>query len=361
MTILGRYLLRVFLPAFLLCLAVFLFVLLMNYFLRLFNLAAMKGIPLTWIFYCFARLLPYFLSLALPMAFMVGLLLTLGQLSESGEVLAMRSAGISFREMLSPFFALALALTALLFYINHKASPEGFHSFKVAYSRAVNQVSRVDLEPKTLTRLGEWDLFADTVVGESLTGVRLVKREGNYKRLRIAAPRGRLAVEEGRGVRLDLEDGTMVWPNEDPESHTVSTFGTYRLFVPFVDYTKVHSNPDLVELNTFRIRERLASGTLSPQHRREHLTEAALRSAGAAAPFVLFWVACPLGLSLEKHSRPVGFAWSLAVIFAYYGLLAFGVGLGRRDEALSPWAPWLADAAGLAAGARLWWTRLRNR
>lgn len=361
MSILGRYLLRNFLPAFLLCLAVFLFVLLMNYFLRLFNLAVMKGIPLTWILFCFSRLLPYFLSLALPMAFMVGLLLTLGQLSESGEVLAMRSAGISFREMLAPFLGLALALTALLFYVNHKASPEGFHSFKQAYSRAVNQVSRLDLEPRTLTRLGQWDLYAEEVDGEALSGVRLVKREGPYRRLRVAAPRGRLALEEGRGARLDLEDGAMVWPNEDPESHTASTFGRYRLFVPFVDYSKVHSNPDLGELNTSRLRERLASGELSPQHRREHLTEAALRSAGAVAPFVLFWVACPLGLSLEKHSRPIGFAWSLLVIFGYYGLLAFGVGLGRRDEAWSPWAPWLADAAGLAAGARLWWTRLRNR
>ena len=44
MTILTRYLLRSYLPSFLLCLGVFLFVLLMNYFLRLFNLAVMKGI-----------------------------------------------------------------------------------------------------------------------------------------------------------------------------------------------------------------------------------------------------------------------------------------------------------------------------
>src|SRR5688500_5133901 len=109
MSILSRYLVRSYLPVFLLCLDVFLFVLLMSYFLRLFNLAVMKGISLGWIFYCFSRLLPYFMSLALPMAFLVALLLSLGQLSESGELMALRSSGFSFREILTSYFLVAVA------------------------------------------------------------------------------------------------------------------------------------------------------------------------------------------------------------------------------------------------------------
>ena len=90
MTVLTRYLLRSYLPVFAMAAGVLLSVLLMNYFLRLFNLAVMKGVPLAWIVFCFSRLLPYFLSLALPMAFVVALLLTLGHLAEGGEVLALR-------------------------------------------------------------------------------------------------------------------------------------------------------------------------------------------------------------------------------------------------------------------------------
>jgi len=78
MSLLSRYLYRSYLPVFFMCLGIFLFVLLMNYFLRLFNLALMKGISLGWIVFCFSRLLPYFLSLALPMSFLVALLLNLG-------------------------------------------------------------------------------------------------------------------------------------------------------------------------------------------------------------------------------------------------------------------------------------------
>jgi lipopolysaccharide export LptBFGC system permease protein LptF len=360
MRIISRYLLRAYFPTFLLCLGVFLFVLLMNYFLRLFNLAVMKGISVTWILFCFSRLLPFFISMALPMAFLVALLLTLGQLSESGEVMALRSSGFSFRDILAPFFTLAVLLSMMLFYVNHKASPEGFHSFMNSYSRAVSQVSRLDLQPRMQTRLGDWEFFADSVDGERLSGVRLVKREGVYKRVRVSAPTGVARVVPGSGIRLELENGAMIWPNQDPSTRTDSTFKRYGMFMPFVDYRKVARNPELQELNTLRLRQQIKSGTLKPHRLREIATEAALRSAGAAAPFMLFWVAAPLGLAVERRAKPVSFALSLLVMFVFYGLLAFGIGLGRNDLAWSAWGPWLPSAACLLAGCGLWQRMLKR-
>lgn len=360
MTILTRYLVGSYIPPFLLSLGIFLFVLLMNYFLRLFNLAVMKGISISWIFFCFLRLSPFFLSMALPMAFLVALLLTLGELSESGEVLALRSSGFSFKNILTPFFVIAVGMTSLLFFINHHASPEGFHSFRNAYARAVSQVSHLDLEPRTLTRMGEWEIYAEKSSKGSLEGVRLVKRQGRYKRLRISAPKGHAKIEPGQGLRLELHNGRLIWPNSDPASHTSSTFGRYRMFVPFVDGKKEERAPDLQELNTSKLRNFLKGDKLLAHKRREYLTEIAVRSSVALAPFVLFWVACPLGLGLERRSRAVGFGLSLALMFLYYGLMALGIGLGRRSLELSSWGPWLPNAVCLAAGAGLWWRHLRR-
>ncbi|MFH2202027.1 MAG: LptF/LptG family permease [Elusimicrobiota bacterium] len=361
MTTLSRYLVRSYIPPFLLSLGIFLFVLLMNHFLRLFNLAVMKGISLAWIFFCFSRLMPFFLSMALPMAFLVALLLTLGQLSESGEVLALRSSGFSFRAILAPYFAIALLLSVFLFLINHKVSPEGFHSFRDSYARAVSQVPHLELDPRTLTRMGEWEIYAEKVVPGTglLGGVRLVKRQGKYARLRISAPQGTARLERGRGLRLELRDGILLWPNNDPESRTSSTFGRYHMFMPFATKKEVRE-PDMQELNSLRMRALLDDDKLQPQKRREYLTEIAVRSAAAAAPFVLFWVACPLGLGLERRSRAVGFALSLVVMFSYYGLLALGIGLGRRDVGWASWAPWLPNAASLVCGGALWWRCLRR-
>src|SRR5271168_2884639 len=103
MPILPRYFMRLFLPVFALCLAIFSTVLLMNQFLRLFNMAVMKGISPIWIATCFARLLPFISSLAVPMAFVVALLLTFGQLAEGGEIMALRASGFSFFDISWPF------------------------------------------------------------------------------------------------------------------------------------------------------------------------------------------------------------------------------------------------------------------
>ena len=362
MRIFTRYLLKTYIPTFLLCLGIFLFVLLMNYFLRLFNMAVMKGISLSWILLCFAQLSPYFLSLSLPMAYLVALLLTLGHLSESGEAMALRSAGFSFREILAPYLALAVALSALLVYVNHKASPEGFHSFRDSYDRAAAELSHVTVESRTLTRVGDWEIYADGSDERTgrLRGVRLIKRQGDHKRLRVMAPEGLVRMEKGRGLHMELHDGALLWPNDDPTSRTSSTFRRYKMFSPIGDTSKFHRELDIQEMNTSRLLQRAADSATEPSRRREYATEAALRSAGAAAPFVLFWVACPLGLRGERRSRAVSFSLSLMVLFVYYGLLALGMSLGRRRMEWSAWGPWIPDVVCLTLGAGLWWRGLRR-
>jgi len=209
--------------------------------------------------------------------------------------------------------------------------------------------------------MGEWEIYAEEVVRGAglIKGVRLIKRQGKYVRLRISAPEGIARLEQGRGLHLELRSGRLIWPSEDPASRTSSTFGRYHMFMPF-DGRKEAREPDLQELNSPALWDLLAGDTLTPEKRREYFTEIAVRSAAAAAPFVLFWVACPLGLGLERRNRAVGFALSLALMFIYYGLLALGIGLGRRELAWSSWGPWLPNAACCACAIPLWWRHLRR-
>lgn len=354
MSILARYFLRLYLPVFLLCLLVFAGVLMMNHFLKLFNMALMKGISPLWIAACFTRLLPFILSLALPMAFLVALLVTLGQLSESGEVTALRASGFSFAEMTWPFLGLGVVLSALMLYLNHKASPEGFHSFRNRYAQAAQQIARVDLEPRTMVRLGPWKLFARQADKETggLEGVYLVRLSEASQTLRINAQRGRLTLDKARGAVLELEDGEIQLPNTEPEKYTVGRFRRYRLEMPLAG-PLLERRADIQEMSSPTLRRLAQDPKTSAQHRVEYTVEVAVRSAAALSPFVFFWIAAPLGLALGRHSRGVGFALSLAILLGFYGLVATGIGLGRRHEALASLAPWLADAAGLALGAAL--------
>jgi hypothetical protein len=56
---------------------------------------------------------------------------------------------------------------------------------------------------------------------------------------------------------------------------------------------------------------------------------------------------------MGRHSRGLAFAASLGVLFGFYALLSVGIGVGRRERALASVAPWGANLACLALGARL--------
>ena len=356
MPILPRYFLKIFLPIFLVCLAMFLGVLLMNHFIKIFNMAVMRGISPLWIATCFARLLPFISSLALPMAFLVALLLTLGQLAEGGEIMALRASGFSFMEMTWPFLAVGVMLSGLLFYMNHKASPEGFHSFRNKYAQAAQQLARLDLEPRTFMKLGPWRLYSEKVDKKTgnMEGVYFLRqgRTQEDKGVRINALRGRMNIAKGKAVTLELEDGDILVPNPDPEKYSAGHFKRYRVEIPLAGFP-LERSPDIQEMNSSRLRELIRDPATDLQHRLEYKVELAVRSAAALSPFVFFWIAVPLGLQPGRSKRGASFAFSLGILFVFYGLIAVGIALGRRHENLSYAAPWLSDITGLALGVLL--------
>ncbi|MBI4061485.1 MAG: LptF/LptG family permease [Elusimicrobia bacterium] len=353
MPILPRYVLRQFLPIFGACAALFLGVLMMNQFLRLFSLAMMKGIPAWWILTCFARLLPSIAALAVPMSFLVAAMVVLGQLSDSGEVMALRASGFSYGEISRPLLWTSVALSVLLLFVNHKIGPEGFHSFKKRTTEAAQKVARVELRSRSFTQFGPWRLYArdaDAKTGD-LEGVYLVK-PGETQGMRINAEKGRLSTDPGRGITLELLDGQLQLPSREPERFTSGRFERYSVFVPVNAAALAPRELDMQEMSTPRLRAKAADPATSRDRRLEYRVETVVRTVGALSPFVFFWVGVPLGM-VKRRTRGADFAASLGVMFVFYGLLVVGVSLGRRHEALAPIAPWLCDGVGLAAGAFL--------
>ncbi|MHB2025532.1 MAG: LptF/LptG family permease [Elusimicrobiota bacterium] len=355
MPIISRYLLRIFTPIFMICLAIFMGILLMNQFLRLFSLAMSQGVSVVWIADCFSRLIPFLLSLAIPMAYVVALFLALGQLAENSELLALRSCGFSFLETTWPFLAAAVILAAGLFYLNHKAAPEGFHAFRGQYEKAADQISRVQLEPGSFTEIGTWKILAKAVDRKTgaLGDVYLVQTAGGKEGLEIRAQTGRLWLEKGRAVHLDLKNGVLQLPNPDPQKYTAGRFADDRIDVPLFAPDQSARDLDIPEMNSASLRREIKDPKTSFDHKTEYAVELAVRSAAALSPLIFFWIAAPMGFALGRRGRAGNFAVSLGVLFAYYGLIALGIGLGRRHAALAPFAPWLGDVCGAGLGTAM--------
>ena len=113
-----RYLLGLMFSRLLVVLAVALVALLAERVLRLFDLATAYGAEVSPVLRMVASLVPYYLGLALPIAFCIAVLGAMRQLSDSSEAVAMGSAGWSVRRIGLPFVACGLVfciLSQLLF------------------------------------------------------------------------------------------------------------------------------------------------------------------------------------------------------------------------------------------------------
>jgi lipopolysaccharide export system permease protein len=328
------------------------FVAFMGQFTKIFNVALVKGIPLGWVGECFLLVLPNFLALTLPIAFLVAMMLCLGGLAETGELLALRASGFSPVQVLWPFIVVAALMTAFLLELNHDAGPSGWHSFKDRFAAAASKVASVDPEPRTFVSLGEWKLFSaevDRSVGR-LGDVHLFRYKNESMSMTVNAKTGRYKLSPGRGISLSLSDGDLVRPaSNDPARMIRAHFQQYDIFVPFGADVDVHREPIPTELTTASIRKKL-EGELKPGERFELTTEAVSRSAESFTPLIFLWAAWPLGLRLSKKGRAVGLSLSLAIMFAYYGLLVLGVSMGRRGLWQARLAPWAGDAACAAIG-----------
>ena len=81
---------------------VFTFILLIARILKLIELVITRGVPLIQTAKLFSLILPTFLELTVPMAFLLAILLGLGRLSGDQELLAMKASGISPTQILWP-------------------------------------------------------------------------------------------------------------------------------------------------------------------------------------------------------------------------------------------------------------------
>ncbi len=123
MKIINRYLCKNFLGPFFLTFFVALFVLLMQFVWKWVDELVGKGLEVTvmlkLLFYAAISLC----SMAFPLAVMLASLMTFGNLGERYEIVAMKSAGISTRKMMTPLAILTVIITIVSFLFSDQVIP----------------------------------------------------------------------------------------------------------------------------------------------------------------------------------------------------------------------------------------------
>ena len=222
MRILSRYVLRAHVVPALAGLAIFYFVLSMDFLVDYLELFVKKGVPLGAVAEAFALSLAWMTLLAVPMAVMVAVLTAFGRLAGDNEITALRATGTSVFRLILPILIASFLVATGLFVFGNTFLPTANHRLKTLLVDIHKVRPLATIEPGVLTELpGGYLILVDDLDTSSseIFNVRIHRFEGDDPVQTIMADRGIVSSDPDRGLlRVELLDGEI--HELDPEDRT---------------------------------------------------------------------------------------------------------------------------------------------
>jgi lipopolysaccharide export system permease protein len=313
---------------------------------------------------------PVVLSYSIPLAFIVGILLSVRRLGADGELAGMRSGGIGPTTILIPHLILGLLATAVLGWlitsVEHESRQELVQLFKTAAARGAI------LQPGKFRRFGSRLIFVEDRDREGhLGGVMIVDQSKRGRPYRVFADHGRYRFDpDDASIHLELSHGDLhVQPSESaPERYERIRFDelSYRLDVRAIlggEFGPVRPK----QMTEAQLREVIARAKAGDSLREldqrdplEYVLEIYRRRTLPFAPLLFAGVAVPIALASEHRGRNLGLLFVLSAAFAYYALVASANALAHSAWLGPAIASWLPDTIFAVLGITLAWLA-RNR
>ncbi len=363
MRIFTRYILREVVGYALLGGVLFTFILFMRYLLPLLELAV-RGIasPLD-LLRLIGYLLPNFLTLTIPMAVLIGILLGLSRLAADSEVTAMRASGlgvVSFLRIVSIVAILCwLAGLANSLYV----APHAARALLNYEEQSKTSQATVEVQPRVFYEdFKNYVLYTQDVL-PGANGTAIWKHVFLADLTQPATPHIISAQEaivqaggERQTLRLDLLNGSRhdIAAN-DPNQYDIARFESTVLPIETNSQEDTHlsrRDTPMQALDTGEVWRR-ARGSDNTRDTRPYSIEFHRRLSFPAACLVLMLVGVPLGLSSKRGGKGTGFAVTLLLVFLYYFLSEIGVALARQQKLPAFAGVWGANVLFTAAGLLL--------
>jgi LPS export ABC transporter permease LptG/LPS export ABC transporter permease LptF len=374
--LIDRYLLRAVTPPFLIALGVFTFLMAINPMLEYAQRLIAKGVALPTVGILLLTLLPSSLSLTIPISFLTGLLIGLGRLSGDRESVAFQACGISPIRILRPVLIVAVAVAAFDMYVLMRLKPDANQLFRDITFQLLQQKSASEIKPRVF-----YEGFPQKVIyvqnstaAGAWTGVMIADTTDTLRPALVLAESGQLVIDEPRRlVALVLTNATRYAPGKTGTTvYTVSREATSSVAVTAesvfgsgAGQLRGYPEMDYAMLQQSRA-EKVRRGD-SP-HNEILQTQQMFSFPMACVVFAI--IGLGLGLHTRKEGRLAGFAVAIAVVLAYYALMALSESSVKSlSESLKgkPWQTlpaylgrWVPNIVLGIAGLILLWRRSRS-
>jgi lipopolysaccharide export system permease protein len=291
------------------------------------------------------------LAHTVPIAFLFGVLVTVGRMAADGEILALRSCGFGLREILLPILVLAIAISAATAWLLLDVENRARRELRSAVIEMTTQGEMI--APGEFTR-----------VGDRIVYVRSRDGDGRLERILISD-----RTDPERPFMVFAESGSFGWDGESGEARFRLRNGDIHLepaaadsaqyhHIGFQDFVYSFPVKNLLELETARLRPKdlttaqlrarlaeLEAGAPEPRAKRaarEIRVQIHRRYALPLAPTLFALIAVPLAMRLTRAGRSWGVLLCSGLVGIYYGVLTFSQYLaleGALPAAIALWIP----------------------
>lgn len=354
MTVVDRATLRQLAPPFLLAVAGFQVILLVNTIFLLAGFLASGALPAGEA----ALMLGYTtipsLVIALPMSFTLATLLVLGRMARDGEITALRALGLGHRRIVAPILAGALAVGGLAYWLNDTAAPWANARFSDLADQAARRGDRPLVANDVFFRSADGRVYCFAGFVDRRDGVLMnlvvEDRRGPTRRV-LTAPRGRW---DGRTWRLEggVASAYDRWGAAiGEEAFAATALGIGLELTPyFANRDRGPREKPSADLARDIAVQRAAGAAV-----RELEVEYHMKFALPLSTFFAAMMAAPLGVRASRAGGALAIAGSLGLILIYQVVMTVAHALGVNGWVDPVTGAWLQNWVFAALGAILLW------
>jgi lipopolysaccharide export system permease protein len=328
-------------------------VMMLGNLMKISDMVIRKGVNILDAARVFMLFVPYILGFTLPLAFLLGVLLTMGRLISDNEITAINVAGISLFKILNIFLILGIMSSLFLFILNDKVIPGAQYRYrsqvKGVYSKNISAL----IEPGVfLENFQNYVLYVTDKEGNRLKNIFIYEvNETQGASQVIFAKHGEFVVE-GNILKMKLEDGFRDQTKSDNKREL------YRLNfkILFVDIpieekktSTVKQKPCDMRLDALRSKiEELRSKGINPV---ELILEFHKRISFSFSIITFILLGFGVSLAVKHREKTINFGIALVAAGIYYLLFILGQTLVENHILIPFVGMWIPNIVIASVGA----------
>jgi LPS export ABC transporter permease LptG/LPS export ABC transporter permease LptF len=316
---------------------------------QLTDLVVTKQVPFQLVLSLPLFLLPPLLSLTLPVALLLAVLIACGRLTEDLEVAALKASGVGSLRLFRPFLVAGLLVSALVGCLTLIVNPWASSAFQKQLFKILQSRAATAIQEREFSGAFAGIVLYVEEVSPSQVALRGIlasdERNPGLSRIIVAREGRVLSDEEQRRLTFRFIEGAIAENDvRDLRRFRYTSFSLYDMNISVAASPRTSGQEGKPE-REMGLGQLVAAARAAGRDQAKaapYWVELHKRFALPAAALVFLLVGFPLGVRSRRGGRAAALAWSFAVVVSYYILSTSleGPALnGRLPPGLAIWLP----------------------